>query len=252
MNLDIEQLIEKYYEGETTLEEEQQLRAFFLSENVPAHLENEAKQFWYFAQTRKEQPSAGVSYRTVTQLSKLSKVRSLNSWGLRIAASLTLLVIGFGAGIWYTHRQGGISEENSQVAEMKKMLQTPEQTSASERILAVNQSYELEQGDEEITQILLNTMNFDENVNVRLAACQALQRFENEPMVREGLIQSLKIQTDPNIQLALIEALVLMKEKRATSEMLRLAQNQKVLEIVRLKAQEGAHHLKQEKQTNNT
>lgn len=245
MNLDIEQLIEKYYEGETTLEEEQQLRAFFLSENVPAHLENEAKQFRYFAQTRKEQPSAGVSYRTVTQLSKRSKVRSLSSWGLRIAASLTLLVVGFGAGIWYTHREGGLSEENSQMAEMKKTLQAPEQTSASERILAVNQSYELAQGDEEITQILLNTMNFDENVNVRLAACQALQRFENEPMARDGLIQSLKIQTDPNVQLTLIEILVSIKEKRAAEEMQRLAQNKEVMDVVRMKAEEGFIHLSQ-------
>lgn len=252
MNLDIEQLVEKYYEGGTSLEEEQYLREFFSGENVPSHLENEAKQFRYFAQTRKEQPSAGTSYRIVTQLSRQTRMRSVTSWGMRIAASLTLLVVGFGVGIWYTHRQEGRLEENSQVAEMKKTLQAPEETSASERILAVNQSYELEQSGEEITQILLNTMNFDENVNVRLAACQALQHFENESMVREGLIQSLKIQTDPSVQLALIEALVLMKEKRATSEMLRLAKNQDVLEIVRLKAEEGAHHLKQEKQTNHS
>ena len=34
----IEQLLDKYFECQTTLEEEQILRAFFAQENVPAHL----------------------------------------------------------------------------------------------------------------------------------------------------------------------------------------------------------------------
>jgi HEAT repeat protein len=113
------------------------------------------------------------------------------------------------------------------------------QTSASDRIQAVNQSYELDQADREITQLLINTLNRDANVNVRLAACQALLRFEQEEGVREALIQSLRIQKDPNVQLTLIEALVAMKEKRAATHMQWLARNQQVLEIVRLKAEEG-------------
>ena len=34
----IEQLLERYWACETTLEEEQILRAFFLQENLPSHL----------------------------------------------------------------------------------------------------------------------------------------------------------------------------------------------------------------------
>ena len=81
-------------------------------------------------------------------------------------------------------------------------------------------------------------------MNVRLAACQALARFENEPDVRDALIQSLQIQTDPNIQITLIEILVAIKEKRAVVEMKRLAQNQQLLDVVRLKAKEGISRLK--------
>ncbi len=124
---------------------------------------------------------------------------------------------------------------------MKKVLafDAMEQTSASDRIQAVNQSYDLDQADHEITQLLVNTLNFDANVNVRLAACQALLHFEREEGVREALIQSLRIQKDPNVQLTLIDALVAIKEKRATTEMQSLARNQQVLEVVRLKAEEG-------------
>jgi HEAT repeat protein len=91
---------------------------------------------------------------------------------------------------------------------------------------------------------LVNTLNFDPNVNVRLAACQALTHFASEEEVSEALIQSLAIQTDPNIQISLIEALVAIKEKRAVNQFQQLARNQEVLDVVRLKAEEGVDRLK--------
>jgi hypothetical protein len=248
MNHAIEKLLDKYYEGETTLEEERELREFFQQDAIPHHLQLHAEQFRHFANARKQQPSAGTSYRIVNQLNAQGKIRSLTSWGLRIAAGVTLLLVGFAGGLMYTNRTSEQSEtNNAEVATMKNALRFEQvsQTSASERIHAVNQSVELEKADADITQMLINTMNFDENVNVRLAACQALSHFENEPLAREGLIQSLRIQTDPNVQLTLIEILVSIKEKRAAEEMQRLAQNKEVMDVVRLKAKEGFTHLTQ-------
>lgn len=242
----IEKLLDRYYEGETTLEEERELREFFQRDDIPHHLQLHTDQFRYFAKARKQQPSAGTSYRIVNQLNAQSKVRPLISWGMRFAAGLTLLLVGFAGGLMYTNRNSEKSEtENAEVMAMKNALRFEQvsQTSASERIHAVNQSVELKQADADITQMLINTMNFDENVNVRLAACQALSHFENEPLAREGLIQSLRIQTDPNVQLTLIEILVSIKEKRAAEEMQRLAQNKEVMDVVRLKAEEGFTNL---------
>ncbi len=50
----IEQLLEKYNQGETTLSEEQQLKDFFLSENVPPHLELYKPLFMYFSENKKD------------------------------------------------------------------------------------------------------------------------------------------------------------------------------------------------------
>jgi HEAT repeats len=242
MKQDIEALLAKYYEGDTTLDEEKELREFFQGDNIPVHLHSHVGQFRYFEKARREQPSAGTSFRIVTKLSEQGNARRLTSWGLRIAAGLALLLVGFAGGRMYTHRA---YPENAEVAAMKKALrfEQGEQTSASERIQAVNLSAELDRADEDITQMLINTMNFDDNVNVRLAACQALRRFAHEPLVREGFIRSLSIQTDPNVQLTLIEILVSIKEKRAAEEMQRLAQNKAVLDVVRLKAEEGFTNL---------
>lgn len=244
MKQDIEALLAKYYEGETTLDEESQLREFFRGDPIPVHLHSHAGQFRYFEKARREQPSAGISFRIVTKLSEQGNARRLTSWGLRIAAGLALLLVGFAGGRMYTHQA---SAEEAEVATMKKALRFEQngETSASERIQAVNLSAALNSQDEDITQMLINTMNFDENVNVRLAACQALRRFAHEPLVREGFIRSLGIQTDPNVQLTLIEILVSIKEKRAAEEMQRLAQNKAVLDVVRMKAEEGFTNLMQ-------
>ncbi len=241
---DIETLLAKYYEGESTLDEEKQLSAFFENELLSSQWQAEAEAFRYFAGLRKEQPSLGVSSRVVAQLTSQNRVHALSRWGLRVAASVVLLAGGFVGGLLYTHQWAPPSEP-APVITMKKVLafEAMPRTSASERIQAVNQSYRLAQTDQELTQLLINTLNFDDNVNVRLAACQALLRLEEAPTVREALIQSLKIQTDPHIQIALIEALVGLHEQRAVAEMQRLAENQRALDVVRLKATEGLTRL---------
>jgi hypothetical protein len=254
MNQDIERLIEKYYDGETSLEEERALKQFFQKGEVPEHLQSHAAQFGYFVSARQEFPSLTFSHELAAKLDppQQGPVRRFTSWVVRIAAGLALLIIGFGAGWMFQSKSGSgdglvaLTGENKEVAEMKKVLAFEQMgnTSASERIQAVNHSYEMSDVDRDVTQLLVNTLNFDPNVNVRLAACQALTHFASEEEVSEALIQSLAIQTDPNIQISLIEALVAIKEKRAVNQFQQLARNQEVLDVVRLKAEEGVDRLK--------
>jgi hypothetical protein len=253
MKMDIEKLLEKYYEGETSIEEEKELKRYFQEEQVPEELLSHAPQFGYFTEARNQFPSLTFSSELAAKLDppKPGPVRRFSSWLYQIAAGLALLIIGFTGG-WYLQsgNENGsalLSNKNEQapVMEMKQVLafEKMNSTSASDRIHAVNQSYDLASADRDITQLLINTLNFDPNINVRLAACQALVHFEDEPDVSEALIHSLAIQTDPNIQISLIEALVAIKEKRASDQFMEIAQNRQVMEVVRLKAEEGWNEL---------
>ncbi len=51
----IEELLEKYDNGETSLQEEQQLKHYFTQETVAPHLEVYKSMFQYFLQTQQEQ-----------------------------------------------------------------------------------------------------------------------------------------------------------------------------------------------------
>jgi hypothetical protein len=246
MYQEIEKLLEKYYEGETTLQEEKYIKEFFSKAGVPAHLQHHQAEFGYYRHTAGETPSKNLSDAVLGKIEKKGRIIRFRTMGIRIAAGVALVLGSFGAGYYSSHRSPAMSfVENSHETAIKETLKFEQvnQKSASERIDAVNQSLKLKKLDQDLIQLLINTLNFDDNVNVRLAACQALARFENEALVREGLIQSLKIQTDPNVQITLIELLVLIKEKRASQTLEQLSQDNTTMDVVRLKAQEGASKL---------
>ena len=60
----IEELLEKYNNAETTLQEEAQLRAYFTSKDVAPHLEHYTPLFIYFSDTQKDIYTKDVPLKT--------------------------------------------------------------------------------------------------------------------------------------------------------------------------------------------
>jgi hypothetical protein len=137
----------------------------------------------------------------------------------RLAAALSLIVVGWFLGYQVTPRpeRARIDFLVSEVREMKKtvMLAMLENSSATERMKAVQFAQELAGPDEAVLTALARTVNDDPNVNVRLLAVEALALYADNPKVREALVQSIVRQESPLVQLALAEVMLALNEKRA-------------------------------------
>jgi len=81
----IENLLESYFNGNTTIEQEQVLKTYFAQENVPAHLQEYKLMFDYFAQNKAEVSNQPIQVKT--------KKQTWNLKWLSIAASLVLLFV---------------------------------------------------------------------------------------------------------------------------------------------------------------
>ena len=94
-------------------------------------------------------------------------------------------------------------------------LSLMQQQSASERLRGVSWAYQAEPSDREVLGALVTAVNHDTNVNVRLAAVDALRRFAASPETRRAVVEALPSQTTPLVQVALIDLLVDFKERNA-------------------------------------
>ncbi|QDA60987.1 HEAT repeat domain-containing protein [Hymenobacter jejuensis] len=165
---------------------------------------------------------------------------------MRIAASIALVAAGVLLGLLLGPAKNGAqlaaseapADKSEQLAQALKIVPTPA-VSASDRIRLVSQSPGKVEPGSPAVQVLINTLNFDPNPNVRLAACEALFRLRADPRVGEAFVQSLPIQTDPNVQITLIEILVELNERRAVPQLERLAKRRDALPVVRKQAEAG-------------
>ncbi|OXB25215.1 hypothetical protein B0A80_02025 [Flavobacterium tructae] len=119
----IEDILEKYFQGETTIAEENQLKEYFSSPDVAQHLEQYKPMFGYFSQVKEQK-----SMQTIPLKTKKRKV----AW-LSIAASAVVL-LGIGT-YFYT------SEKNATPVTAQSELGTyddPEEAlAATQKALAL-------------------------------------------------------------------------------------------------------------------
>ncbi|HTR31422.1 MAG TPA: HEAT repeat domain-containing protein [Puia sp.] len=128
----------------------------------------------------------------------------------------------------------------AQVREMRElmMLSLLQNPAASERIRAVSYTSEIGHVNPHIAAALLATLNNDPNVNVRLTTLEALTHFARDPVVREGLIQSILQQESPLVQAALADVMLKLQEKRAIQPFKKLLQQKDLNGMVRSKIEQ--------------
>jgi len=166
----------------------------------------------------------------------------------QIAAGFALLISGVLIGLLVNSRNASDAEvyalrnELSQVKQMMIMAKL-EQPSASQRIYAAKYTQEFAEPESALIYALIETMNTDESVNVRMAAIHALARYTGDTTVREALVGSLDVQTDPLLQITLINILVEMQERSAVEKMKKLIRDENTFQTVKELAEKGVARL---------
>ncbi len=180
--------------------------------------------------------------------------QSTLGWPIGAAAAAALL-LGFG---FLLGRDTTGASSRTEIAELRNELHGMRQMvaisllhqdSVTERLRGVSWSYQLERPDTEIVNTLLDTLAHDQNVNVRLAAIDALRQFatitpdqQNQPL-RSALVQAIDRQPSPLVQIALIDTMVQLREHRAVNVLRGLAADANANKAVRQRATWGIQQL---------
>jgi hypothetical protein len=152
--------------------------------------------------------------------------RPLAQAGLAAATLALGVALGWGHGFGLWRGVGGgaagpaaqIGELRDEVRSLSRLvtLSLLKQDSASERLRGVSFGRQAGAGDDRVLAALLDTLRHDPDVNVRLAAVDALAPVLGRPVVRDQMLQQVAAQRSPMVQIALID--LLLGRDRAASQ----------------------------------
>jgi hypothetical protein len=166
----------------------------------------------------------------------------------QLGLGVLILACGFISGYLIRSMRNGspeLAELRSEVREMRQMMSLSllKQQSASERLKGVSWSSQVSHPDPEFLSTLVHTLNYDPNVDVRLAAVDALARFAGYATVRLDLIRSLPRQDSPLVQISLIDLLVQLHERQSADVFKQIIEDTNQNPQVRARAQWGLRNI---------
>lgn len=172
---------------------------------------------------------------------------SLQSKLPRVAIVFSVLVAGFLAGFFFKQpgQKSEVASLTQEVSDLKEMvmLSLLEKESATDRLRAVSLTSEMGGASQKVTKALIQTLNQDANVNVRLAALDALRPYLHVGQVREELIRSIAEQNSPLVQIALADLMVAIQEKKSVEELRKLLESAETPKEVKERIQESIQTL---------
>lgn len=162
---------------------------------------------------------------------------------LPMGVAAAALLIGLGLGYAVSSQKSG--RESSEIAQLRGevngmrelvALSLLRQQSASERLRGVSWANQVESSDGQILAALFDSVNHDPNVNVRLAAADALRTFAMTSAARTEIAKAIVPQSAPLVQIALIDLVVDLKDSAAVTELKQVAGNDSLNPSVRERA----------------
>lgn len=116
----LEELIKKYWDCETTLEEEERLRNWFRTHDVPERFKDTAALFTYFDEQKQNSTGEQFDKQVIKKLTA-SPARVVSLWqtSLRIAAGIAVVV----AAIFFVQKEFAKTHDMATIEDPKKALE---------------------------------------------------------------------------------------------------------------------------------
>jgi hypothetical protein len=208
-----------------------------------------------------EQPSPALRARFYQRLNEIKTGRSRPltggfAWwkpGLAgLVRQVTIALALVAIGMYLGREKFGGSASSDEVRRLGTEVQNLRQTvaltlldrqSATSRLEGISWCGRVDRPDQDLVSALVNVLDHDPNINVRLSALDALGKFSGDERVRGALVNAIQLQDSPLVQIALIDALVHMRDSSAASQLRNLTDNARVNPAVRQRAQWGLQKL---------
>jgi hypothetical protein len=179
------------------------------------------------------EPSLALNMRWESTLESLISARRHPQWRFSLAAlwpqrpvwqvSIAVACLAIGVAVGLSIRGAG-SSSHSEIAQLREevantkqlvALSLLQQQSASERLRGVDYTSRMPAMEPGVISALVQAVQTDPNVNVRLAAIDALTKVSGDAGVRRSLAGSLAAQDSPMVQAALIDYAVESRDRSA-------------------------------------
>lgn len=162
--------------------------------------------------------------RLQQELHQPKKRRLLFLRYVAVAASITVfLFVG-----------SNLYKQNIQLKQKQQILADLGNDSTGKRLEAVyNFNDEFAKEDSQIIDVLINTVLNDKNANVRIATIDALLKFPQNSKVRTAFIEAIKTETEPLVQIKLINSVTILRDKRAQEPLKEIINNNETFPIVK-------------------
>lgn len=176
-----------------------------------------------------------------TAQARLTSMREWMRTGPRIpgwALAVVLLVAGIAIGAYFFRpsvppqilTESAPAINGNGVQTILTLLDKP---SATDRLEGVSACRGMSEADESVVRALLKTLDTDPNVNVRLAAIEALSHYTDNALVREGLVASIVRQESPLVQISLAELMASLQEPSSVPPIRALIRKEETDTLVR-------------------
>lgn len=157
----------------------------------------------------------------------LHKKPKFTSQPWRFAAAAAILVVS-AIILWNQHQN---FQEEIFKQEILAQLQNESSGKRLEALYNLNDNFKKE--DDQMINALVKTLLNDNNLNVKIAAIDALLQFPKNEFIRKNLIKAIEKEKEPMVQIKLIKSLKILREKRAKEPLENIINNEETYPIVK-------------------